>query len=157
MDINLISNKLLNAEKIDESVWREKLKTIFDMEEQMWTDKSFFHDHEIIQVYEDKLPKKILLNATHLPKVSEMQLLTKNMIKEVYLLYMYNFEEGNYHEKEFICIGTTLKNIYFIYTGDSCGTGFGFGETSKLFLSEKLETIILYSLTDEQRKIILVH
>lgn len=52
----------------------------------MWTDKSFFHDHEIIQVYEDKLPKKILLNATHLPKVRRMQLLTKNMIKEVYLL-----------------------------------------------------------------------
>ena len=155
MNNNLILDKLLNIEKIDEYIWSEKLKTIFDMEEKMWFDICFYHEHEIIQVYIDRLPKLIKLNATHLPNVDKNKLLTRNIIKEVYFLHTYNFEEDNFHEKEFLCIGKTIGNQYFAYMGDSCGTGFGFGEVSKLFLSEKLETIILY-ITDKQRNIILI-
>jgi hypothetical protein len=85
----------------------------------------------------------------HINKV----ILIKDRIK--YLCFLYtDFGEKEWDNKYWFFVGKLNNGIYFMYETICCGTGFGLGAESKLYLSKKPEYLIKYSFTNKHRDLI---
>lgn len=141
-------NKLKDS-VVDELVWREELKEPFTGEHRFRTEpNTFCHYHNSYFVSSNAMPRKV--NQTQN---------TELIIEDVMFLYTDNGLD-RFDESYWMCIGkTNNKNnnglhYYFMYDSGCCGTGFGLGSTSKLYLADSLEDIVDYGLTNEQRRLV---
>lgn len=140
----------MNLSIIPAEEWRFKLQMVFEAERKMWSDCAFEHNHEIILLKLGELPH-IMFFDNHICNKYHKKLLTEKAIKDVYYLNVKGIEEKSFEEKYFLCIGKTNDKYYFTYTAKACGTGFGFAETSKLYLCEDYEALLNRSLTEMER------
>ena len=80
-------------------------------------------------------------------------IIIKDKIECLYFIYI-NFGEKKWDNKYWFFIGRLNNQIYFAYESGCCGTGFGLGSKSSLYLSKTQELLCKYGLTDKQRELI---
>ena len=113
--------------------------------------------------YREKLHFRKLhaIKENELPKLDKGRYKLYENIKEIYYIH----EDNNldtFQDSHWFIIGL-LKNknendekkVYFLYVTECNGTGFGLCEESDLYISQNIDLLILYGLTEEQRKSIL--
>lgn len=89
-------------------------------------------------------------NIKHINK----RFIIKNIIEHLYFLYI-DLGEKEFDERYWFFIGKIKnKNLYFTYETGCCGTGFGLGEISTIYLSENKDLLCNYGLTNKQRYLI---
>lgn len=77
-----------------------------------------------------------------------------------YLHYLHMTGAKEFDEKTWFIIGQledAYNNLYFAYDVHCSGTGFGLGETSKMFFAKTPELLVKYGLTFTQRELIWNH
>lgn len=94
----------------------------------------------------------------HLITNNKIQLLNRRIILKpliecLYFVYV-DYGRIKYDDKYWFFIGKLKNGLYFSYEVGCSGTGFGLGETSKIYFSNTKELLLLYGLTDKQRNII---
>lgn len=78
--------------------------------------------------------------------------LIKGHITCLYFIYV-DFGK-KWDNKYWFFIGKLDNDIYFMYESGCCGTGFGLGSKSTLYLSKTPELLCKYGLTDKHRDLI---
>ena len=96
--------------------------------------------------------KCIIITKDNIKNVEKLVLI-KDLIECLYFIYV-DYGKREYDNKYWFFIGKLNNNTYFSYESGCCGTGFGLGEKSTLFLSKSQELLYNYGLTDKQRDLI---
>ncbi len=80
-------------------------------------------------------------------------IIIKDIIECLFFIYT-DFGEKKWDDKYWFFIGKLNNGIYFIYESDCCGTGFGLGSTSTLYLSKSKNLLYVYGLTNKHRELL---
>ena len=80
-------------------------------------------------------------------------MLIKDKIECLYFVYI-DFGEKQWDDKYWFFVGKLTNDLYFAYESDCCGTGFGLGSSSSLYLSKTPELLYTYGLTNKHRDLI---
>lgn len=75
---------------------------------------------------------------------------------EIESLYFVHVDAGRmkWDDRYWFFVGKLKHGTYFTYESGCCGTGFGLGSESKLYLSKNPELLYDYALSNEQRNLI---
>lgn len=84
---------------------------------------------------------------------SDRNMSIKHLIECIYFVYT-DFGEKEFDDKYWFFIGRLTNDLYFSYEVGCSGTGFGLGETSKMYFSKSEKLLLTYGLTDKQRNFI---
>ena len=121
----------------------EFLKECFEAEKMLLEKPTeFCHYHETYVCTKNSLPK---LCTSSLPSYKIINTITFSYT---------NNKLDEFEDSYWFCLGTTKDGKYFMYESDCCGSGFGLGSKSKMYIAIKMEYILLYALTDRHRHII---
>ncbi len=85
----------------------------------------------------------------HINKV----ILIKDRIKYLFFLYT-DFGETEWDGRYWFFVGKLKNEIYFMYETKCCGTGFGLGSETILYLSKNPNYLIKYGFTNKHRELI---
>jgi len=102
---------------------------------------SFCHYQKCYRIDTDKI------------KVITKRVIIKDLIDCLYFLYVDALLD-NFDDKYWFFVGKLKNDFYFAYESGCCGTGFGLGSESTLYVSFNKKLLIKYGLTDKQRDLI---
>ena len=97
--------------------------------------------------------KCFIINNNEIKCSNKNQPLIKNHIEYLNFIYT-DFGNKEFDDKYWFFIGKSTNGIYFSYESGCCGTGFGLGSKTKIYLSKSQELLSQYALSDKQRSII---
>jgi hypothetical protein len=122
--------------------WRTQLAEPFSAEHRARSDTNVLHERKVYLLEDGQLPKLILLPQ-----------LTEDIIQRAYCVYT-NFDEKRRDDKFWLCLEEAKRGMHFAFFSKCCGTGFGLGSKTELYLSKSYNDILDRALTDEMMQIL---
>lgn len=93
------------------------------------------------------------LYANRIERVNRIKIIKFN-IECLYFIHN-DFGLEKWDDMYWFFVGRLSNNLYFSYESGCCGTGFGLGSKSKIYISQEPRLLYEYGLTDKQRELIL--
>jgi hypothetical protein len=145
MQTNILNLVKKLSTPIEESEWKEKLSEPLKADYRYFTEVHSGHEQDLFFIMHNNLPKQVSQKQRVLDKIAD-----------ILFLYADNNLDG-FDDSYWFFIGKLngIKNqYYFSYETKCSGSGFGLGEKSQIYISQSLDSLVLYALTEKQRNLI---